>query len=96
MAATIEQFTTRFPEFAPMVDEFPGMLEACLAEAELCVSDQWGSKRDQIVLLESAHRAAITPFGRNAKLSSGEGRSTYGVQAQNMRVAFVCALGRLG
>jgi hypothetical protein len=89
-------FFIRFPEFEPADLEFSGMIDAALAEAELAVADSWGDKRPQVVGLEAAHRLAITPFGRNAKLSAVDGSSTYGKQLAKMRRAFACAFNRLG
>lgn len=93
---TNPEFLTRYPEFKGAEEEFQGLVDACLAEAELAVSDQWLTKRDQVVGLEAAHRLAITPFGRTAKLSSALGKSTYGEQLCKMRIAFACVLSRQG
>lgn len=93
---THDQFITRYPEFSPADVEFPGMIDAAMAEAMLAVSDQWGAKTDQVIGLETAHRLAITPFGRTAKLSSSLGKSTYGNQLCEMRIAFACGLSRMG
>ena len=92
---TKTQFETAYPEFAD--GEFPAMIDAALVAAEARVSDTFvGALRDQIVALECAHALAITPFGRNAKLSSAAGESTYGTQAKRIRTAHVCAIGRQG
>ncbi len=93
---TNPEFLIRFPEFAGAEEEFPGLVDACLSEAKLAVSSVWDKKRDQVIGLEAAHRLAITPFGRTAKLSSSAGKSTYGTQLSKLRVAFACALNRQG
>lgn len=89
-------FLVRFPEFGPADTDFPGMVDATLAEAALAIGDQWGSKYDQVHGLETAHRLAISPFGKNAKLSTDTGKTTYGEQLHKMRVAATAILQRLG
>lgn len=93
---TREQFLESYPEFAVIDREEPTIVPAKLAEADGAVSDEWGGKRDEIVGLETAHRLALSPFGRNAKLASSMGKSTYGEQLKQRRRAFACALNRQG
>lgn len=93
---TKPEFLASYPEFAVIDTEEPTIVPAKLAEAEGAVSDMWEGRRDEIVGLETAHRLAITPFGRNAKLSSSMGKSTYGEQLKQRRRAFACALKRQG
>jgi len=90
-------FLVRFPEFAATDAEQTGLVDACLDEALKAVNAEiWGAKFDQVHALETAHRLAITPFGRNAKLSTATGESTYGEQLRKMRVAAACAVSRQG
>lgn len=90
-------FLVRFPEFGATDVENAGLVDACLAEAILAINAEiWGAKFDQVHGLETAHRLAITPFGRNAKLSSEKGESTYGEQLRKMRLAAACAVSRQG
>jgi hypothetical protein len=93
---TRADFLIAYPEFDVIGAETPELVDAKLAEAELFVSDTWGGKRDQIVGLLAAHLLAVSPSGRNAKLSSSMGKSTYGVELKKRRVAFASALNRLG
>ncbi len=91
-------FLVRFPEFKSAEEDadMVGMIDATLAEAALSISDQFGSKYDEIHGLETAHRLAITPYGRTAKLSTETGATTYGKQLHCMRVALTALLQRLG
>ena len=91
-----EDFLTDYPEFEPADAEFPGMIERHLAKAAQATRAAWGDKLDQVVALTAAQSLAVTPFGRNAKLSSSQGKSTYGVLLKAMRTAFACAFNRLG
>lgn len=93
---TKANFLIRFDEFAVINSEQPALIDAVLAEADKAISDEWGDQRDEIHGLETAHRLAISPAGRNAKLSSSMGKSTYGEQLKRRRRAFACALNRLG
>ncbi len=93
---TKEAFLDAYPEFVVADSQEPALVPAKLAEAEKNVSDIWGDKRDDIVGLTAAHLLAISPFGRNAKLSSEKGTSTWGDQLKARRRAFGCALGRQG
>lgn len=93
---TLEEFLETYPEFDVINREEPTIVPAKLAEADRSVSDTWGAKRDDIVGLTTAHLLAISPFGRNAKLSSSMGKSTWGEQLKQRRRAFACALNRQG
>lgn len=72
---TAAQFKTRWPEFTPVPDPH---VEAVLTEIELEVSDGWGTRRDHVVGLKTAHRLAISPEGRNARLSPEKGNGDFG------------------
>lgn len=85
MALALATFRTRFPEFAPAAD---ALVEACLAEAlTQTPSDVWGDKADAAQGLLTGHLLALSPFGRNAKLSSEKGESTYGKRRAAMQRA---------
>jgi hypothetical protein len=90
------EFLVAYPEFVVIDSEEPTLVQAVLDEADKAVSDQWGDKRDEIHGLETAHRLALKPSGRNAKLSTRMGKSSYGEQLKERRRAFGCALNRLG
>lgn len=93
---TSVEFLVRYPEFVVINAEEPTLLPAALVEADKAVSDQWGDAREEIVGLETAHRMAISPFGRNAKLASSAGKTTYGTQLKARRRAAMALLGRQG
>lgn len=93
---TKSQFLTRWPEFATADVDFPGMIDAALVEASAAMGDQWGDLSEQVHGLETAHRLAIGPFGRDAKLSTDDGMTTYGTQLARLRVAAMALLMRLG
>ncbi len=93
---TREAFLASYPEFEVIDREEPSIVPAKLAEADAAVSDTWGKHRDEIVGLETAHRLALSPFGRNAKLVSEQGKSTYGEQLKQRRRAHACAFNRQG
>jgi len=89
---TQDAFLARYPEFNTAPD---GMVAAALAEATLAVGDVWEDLRDEIIGLEAAHRLAISPFGRDAKMSSGLGKSTYGEQLEKRKRMMACGLMRV-
>jgi hypothetical protein len=93
---TREEFLAAYPEFVVIDNEEPSIVPAKLVAADAFVSDSWGDKRDEIIGLEAAHLLAISPFGRNAKLESSLGKSTYGEQLKQRKRAHACALNRQG
>ncbi|KKN75983.1 hypothetical protein LCGC14_0375400 [marine sediment metagenome] len=75
MAVTVETFIESFPEFrSASVD----VIKAKLAEAVLQVDAKvWEGKTDLGVKYTAAHLLALSPFGRQAKLVSKDGSTTY-------------------
>lgn len=66
---TPEQFLDRYPEFKKAD---PRLIQATLDEAEREIAkDIYGRKADAAHGALTAHRLAISPFGRNARLSDG-------------------------
>lgn len=88
MALSRADFRARYPEFATAADTH---VDAALAEAERFTSDGWGADRDDIVALQAAHILAISPMGRDARLSAKDGSSTYLAQYERRAKAHACA-----
>lgn len=84
MAVTIASLRAARPEFAPTPD---AVLQAAIDDAVSEVDDRvFGAKADQAVSLLAAHKAAIAPFGLQARLDpkaqgdGAHGTTTYGVE----------------
>ena len=78
MSVTAESFIAAYPEFASIHDEDAELVALHIARAEALVGDTWRSDiRDQIVELRVAHRLAMSPAGRNAKLSEPGAPTAY-------------------
>lgn len=75
MAVTVESFIESFPEFKTAKIE---TIKAKLADAVLQVDAAvYGTKADLGVKYTAAHLLALSPFGRQAKLVSKNGTTTY-------------------
>lgn len=82
MAVTVENFIERFPEFRTAKIE---TIEAVIADAVLEVDPAvWGTKTDLGVKYTAAHLLALSPFGRQAKLVSKTGGTTYEKHRDNL------------
>lgn len=78
MAVDRDNFLAAHPEFESATEP---MVRIVIADAINNVDEGvFKTKTDQAVRLLAAHYLAVTPFGRNARLSSKEGNSTYMVQ----------------
>ena len=76
MAVTVEIFLESFPEFKTAKIE---KIKATIADAVLQVDAAvWEKKTDLGVKYTAAHLLALSPFGRQAKMVSKEGKTTYG------------------
>ncbi len=76
MAVTVEIFLESFPEFKTAKIE---TIKAKIADAVLQVDAKvWEAKTDLGVKYTAAHLLALSPFGRQAKLVSKDGSTTYG------------------
>lgn len=72
--ATRAGFRVGYPEFDKATD---GLVDAKLGEAIRSTdADVWGIRTDDGVYVLCAHLLAMSPFGQQARLSSG-GTSTY-------------------
>ena len=74
---TADDFVILFPEFAPLHEQYTGLIAATLAQVELRVSDSWGDEREEIIGLECAASLAANPLGRAAQLQAKDGSTTY-------------------
>ena len=75
MAVTVESFRDRFPEFKTASIE---STKAALADARLQVDAAvYGKKTDLGVKYTAAHLLALSPFGRQAKMVTKLGTTTY-------------------
>lgn len=78
MAVTAASFLVAHPEFEPLNTEDPDLITAVLARAERRIGDIWREDlRDDIVELQCAHMLAMTPAGRNARLSKPGAPTAY-------------------
>lgn len=91
MPLTLAEFVDRFPEFA---DAPPGLVQAKLDEADRRTPPRvWGvaPARDAQGYL-AAHLLAISPFGRDARLVSDDGATTYGTERARMELELAPAV----
>lgn len=85
MAISLERFIGRYPEFS---DAPPDTIEAALAESDRATSDSWlGGRRDDAVMLRTAHVASMSPWGRDARLMNKDGSTIYGRLLEELIVA---------
>lgn len=84
---TTAEFLVLFPEYAALAAEDNGteLIDGALARADRRVSDSWGDRRDDVIGLTAAHMLALSPFGRNARLSTADGTTTYGTELTAMK-----------
>jgi hypothetical protein len=83
MAATVDEFRKRFPEFAGVDDV---LIATHMGDAALSVSaGVWGVKQDVGIYYLTAHRLALSPFGRAAKLVGEDGKTTYGAHLEELK-----------
>lgn len=87
-------FVVIFPEFSALLAEDAALIAAALARAERRVSDSWGDRRDDVVALTTAHQLALSPWGRNARMVSKDGSTTYGDELSNWKRGHACARNR--
>jgi hypothetical protein len=78
MAVDVDNFLARFPEFEPATEP---MIREAIADAVLNVdADIFGTKTDQAVKLRAAHYLAVSEWGKQARMISKDGSTTYGVE----------------
>lgn len=98
---TAAQLIIEYPELAPLYAEDPAPVAAALARAERQTSADWDSttRNDQVYLL-AAHLLALSPMGRNARLSAPSSKdgvyvSTYQDELQRRKAANAFARSRI-
>ncbi len=75
MAIDVATFVTRFPEFTSAAS---AEVTVVLAEAQRRVDQAvFDDKYEEAVFYKAAHLLAISPFGRNARMVSKAGTTTY-------------------
>jgi hypothetical protein len=68
-------FRVRFPEISSAEDD---IVNACLtAAANETSAEELGASYDEVHGLLAAHKLAISPYGRAARMLNDEGESTY-------------------
>jgi hypothetical protein len=87
-------FLELYAEFQALYEEDPGLIVAALARAERRISDTWGSRRDDAVALTAAHQLALSPWGRNARLSEPGKTTVYQAELDTWKKGHACARSR--
>jgi hypothetical protein len=96
MAHTATTFVAEYPEFAALNEEDTALVAAYLARAERRIGSAWpAAVRDDIVALQCAHMLALSPWGRNARMSDASGASAYGDDLALRKKGFACARSRV-
>ncbi len=96
MATTTAQLIIEYPEFAVLNEQDAAYVTAVLARAERRVSPTWpADTRDDMVYLRAAHMLALSPMGRDAKLSDKHGVTSYGQELQARIAANAVGRGRV-
>lgn len=91
MAVSRSQFRVEFPEFERAPDS---LVDAKLRNAvERIDRDVWGEQADSGTYNLCAHLLAISPFGMMAKLNTGPGTSTYGIEYERQMRSVVVGVG---
>lgn len=94
MAVTTASLIEAYPEFAPLSEQYPDLVDAVIARAERRIGPSWPDEiRDDIVELQACHMLAMSPAGRNAKLSEPGMPSSYQYELKLRKKGF--AFGRL-
>lgn len=87
-------FLELYAEFRALYDEDPGLIVAALARAERRISDSWEERRDDAVALTAAHQLALSPWGRNARLSEPGKVTVYQAELDTWKRGHGCARSR--
>jgi hypothetical protein len=82
MALNLATFRARFPEFADADD---ALVQEKLDEAaRRTPAGEWTTVENDAHAYLAAHLLALSPFGRDARLSEKDGSSTYGTVRETM------------
>ncbi len=86
MTVTAASFLVAYPEFAAIHEADETLVPAVLERAELRIGDMWrDGLRDVAVELQTAHMLALSPAGRNAKLSEPGQPTAYQRDLQQLK-----------
>lgn len=92
MAVTADSFRESYPEFTNLGDD---VIEAKITDGELrCPSSVWGDFADTGVCLYVAQRLALSPWGRDLKLTNDDGSTVYDRELERL-VRVVASGGRV-
>jgi hypothetical protein len=89
VTVTNEIFRAQFPELVSAPD---ALVDSCIALAANHITTNWGNKADEAHLYYAAHLLATSPYGQAARLSSSEGKSTYGDHYERLQWQVGCGL----
>jgi len=86
MAVDATSLTTRYPELAAAVTDYPDMVDGCIAQAQAMVDSDWyGSKADHAIHALAAHFVAINPLGELARIDKKGEKTVYWIQYEQIR-----------
>lgn len=81
---TLAEFRIVFPELNTAGDT---IVTRFLASAERSIdADLYGDRFDDAHGYLAAHLLCLSPYGKNARLSSKEGKTTYGERYEEIRI----------
>jgi hypothetical protein len=84
VAVTVASFKAQYAEFDAADD---AMVAAYLADVSLLVPvSVWGELQDQGIKLHLAKRLALSPWGRDMKLTSKDGSTVYDDQLFDLQM----------
>ncbi len=89
----LADFRVAFPEFRSASDALVGQ-QLAFAEAQIDPA-VWKSTTAEGHGLLTAHKLALSPFGKQAKLSTASGSSTYLIAYDGLRAMVACAMNRV-
>lgn len=100
MATTVTQLLIEYPDLSPINEENHPYVVAVLARAERLSGNAWpAAYRDDAVYLQTAEWLALSPAGRNAKLSveltSGRFTTSYTDALKALKKAAFAAVDRV-
>lgn len=93
-AVTVSEFIVFAPEFSPADD---ALITAKLTEAERrCPSTTWGDGELQAagIMNKAAQMLALSPQGREMKLSTDDGKTAWDAQVMSLNRIAAAGLGR--
>jgi hypothetical protein len=94
VAADASTLVARYPEFQPALDQYPDMVDACLAQAEVQIDRTvYRDKADAAVHALAAHLLALCPLGGEpARLEPESMNTIYWGQYKALRQSLRCGM----